>query len=152
MNAALILKYSRYGMVVSLSSLALAAGQAASATQLIYTPVNPTFGGNPLNGNYLLSKAQATNTHKPSVDDGDLGGLEDQTPLQQFNESLQRSILSRIAASATSSIIGADGTLKPGIVNTPDFTITVVDSGGGMLTITTTDKATGASTSFQVGG
>jgi curli production assembly/transport component CsgF len=29
------------------------------ATEQIYRPVSPTFGGNPLNGNFLLSTAQA---------------------------------------------------------------------------------------------
>lgn len=32
---------------------------SASASQLTYTPVNPNFGGNPSNGTYLLSTAQA---------------------------------------------------------------------------------------------
>jgi curli production assembly/transport component CsgF len=32
---------------------------AAFASQLTYAPVNPTFGGNPLNGSYLLSVAQS---------------------------------------------------------------------------------------------
>ena len=31
----------------------------ASATQLTYTPVNPTFGGSGLNGSYLLSVGEA---------------------------------------------------------------------------------------------
>jgi curli production assembly/transport component CsgF len=48
--------------------------------------------------------------------------------------------------------MGSGGKLKPGVVETGNFRIEIVDSGGGMLTITTTDKVTGASTSFQVGG
>ncbi|MEI8640394.1 curli assembly protein CsgF [Pseudoalteromonas sp. Hal099] len=32
---------------------------SASATEIIYTPINPSFGGNPLNATMLLSKAQA---------------------------------------------------------------------------------------------
>lgn len=31
----------------------------ASAGTLVYTPTNPTFGGNPANGPFLLSTAQA---------------------------------------------------------------------------------------------
>jgi curli production assembly/transport component CsgF len=31
----------------------------ASASSLVYTPVNPTFGGNPANGANLLAQAQA---------------------------------------------------------------------------------------------
>jgi curli production assembly/transport component CsgF len=35
-------------------------------------------------------------------------------------------------------------------VETNDFVITVIDVGGGMLEITTTDRATGDTTVFQV--
>jgi curli production assembly/transport component CsgF len=40
------------------AGLALTAS-CASASSLVYTPVNPTFGGNPANGAWLLSQAQA---------------------------------------------------------------------------------------------
>ncbi|MEO9121731.1 MAG: curli assembly protein CsgF [Burkholderiaceae bacterium] len=122
----------------------------ATAAQLIYTPVNPAFGGNPFNGAVLMDKAQAQNKYTdPSLDAGLLGAQT--TPLQDFNNTLQRSILSRVASTASSQIIGTDGTLHPGTVETSDFSISVVDVGGGLLKITTTDKASGAQTSFQVG-
>ena len=38
------------------------------ATELVYTPINPSFGGNPLNGTWLLNNAQAQN----DFDDPDL--------------------------------------------------------------------------------
>jgi curli production assembly/transport component CsgF len=50
----------------------------ASASQLTYTPVNPTFGGNPLNGSYLLSTAQSQGFGAKSGNQGpsvDLSGL-----------------------------------------------------------------------------
>jgi curli production assembly/transport component CsgF len=47
------------------------------ATQLVYHPANPTFGGNPLNGSYLLSQAQAQGLGTKSGPAGpDLSGLE----------------------------------------------------------------------------
>lgn len=49
-------------------ALALVSGSAV-ASQLIYTPVNPSFGGNPLNGSYLLNKAQAENNHQAPLPD-----------------------------------------------------------------------------------
>jgi curli production assembly/transport component CsgF len=75
--------------------------------------------------------------------------LSDKTPLQQFNDNLQRSVLSQLASAATSSVI-SNGKLVPGTVQTGDFKITIADMGGGMLQITTVDKVTGASTTFQV--
>jgi curli production assembly/transport component CsgF len=49
------------------------------AGQLVYQPANPTFGGNPLNGSFLLSTAQ---TQGAGVQSGqqqtpDLSGLND---------------------------------------------------------------------------
>ncbi|MEO6985149.1 MAG: curli assembly protein CsgF [Paralcaligenes sp.] len=141
------------GLRVSLVLLAWAACGSAYATEMVYVPLNPTFGGSPLNGPNLLNTAQATNRHTdPNAPDmSAMGAPTQQTPLQQFNDTLQRSILSSVAASASSSIIGSNGALKPGIVQTGNFTISVVDAGGGLLNITTTDKTTGAQTSFQVG-
>ncbi|MHA3903955.1 curli assembly protein CsgF [Castellaniella sp. WN] len=41
----------------------------ASAEQLLYTPVNPSFGGNPLNGPTLLQSAQAQKRYPYPMDD-----------------------------------------------------------------------------------
>lgn len=135
----------RYALVLS-ALLALPA--TGAATELVYQPVNPAFGGYPANGAHLLAVASATNKHG----DSGLGrsSLFDQSPLAQFNQTLERTVLSQLAAAATSKLTGADGKLLPGTFTTANFTITVVDLGGGMLRITTTDKATGATTSFEV--
>lgn len=44
---------------------------SAVAGQLTYTPVNPSFGGSPLNGPYLLQKAQAGKSYTMPMDDLD---------------------------------------------------------------------------------
>lgn len=129
---------------------ACVAGLDAKATELVYTPVNPAFGGNPLNGPGLLSTAQATNKHKDPLAVRD--SFMDKSPLQQFADMLERSILGQLSAAAMSGVIGTNGKLQPGTVETGNFRITIVDTGGGVLTITTTDKTTGASTTFQIGG
>lgn len=128
---------------------ALQAGSAA-ATELVYYPLNPSFGGNPLNGPVLLNSALATNRHTDPDAGVDNFGLESKTPLQSFNETLERSILSRLAASVSSQILGEDGKFHPGTIETGNFTITVTDIGSGLLKITTIDKVTGAITEFQV--
>jgi len=46
----------------------------ATAGQLIYTPVDPSFGGNPLNGSYLLQSAQAQKRYSYPLDDLDTPG------------------------------------------------------------------------------
>jgi curli production assembly/transport component CsgF len=134
--------------VFPLMLLAACAG-AVHASPLVYQPVNPTFGGNPLNGSYLLNRAQAqdrtTDPHAASVNP-----LSSQSQLEQFNNALQQAVLSRVSAAVSSSIVGADGKLIPGTVETQNFIITISDLGGGRLRILTTDKLSGSSTSFDI--
>ena len=122
------------------------------ASELVYYPLNPSFGGNPLNGTVLLNSALATNKHKdPDLDNK--APLEDtrQTPLQAFQESLERAVLARLTSAATSNLFDPlTGKLVPGTVETDNFVITIANAGGGLLAITTTDKATGDFTSFEV--
>jgi len=122
---------------------------AAGASELVYVPLNPNFGGSPSNGPGLLASASATSKHGISG----LGGSSplNQSPLEQFNQTLERMMLSQLASAATSKLMGSDGKLMPGTFSTENFTITVTDLGGGLLRVTTTDKATGAVTSFEVG-
>lgn len=140
---------------IPMSATALAAvallvsAQPAQATSLVYTPVNPSFGGNPLNGNVLLNNANAQNRHK---DPDATGSSATRTPsaLDTFNQRLQSLILSRIANSVTGNLFDENGNLQAGSVETDAFSISIVDQGNGILQITTTDKATGASSSFVV--
>ena len=127
-------------------ALILALSQAA-ATEMIYTPVNPSFGGNPNNGALLLSEAQAQNNYK----DPAIKVVADLTALQQFDQSLQRSVLSRLSAAATTSLIGTNGQLIPGTIDTGNYKIVISDLGSGILQVSTTDKTTGENVSFQVG-
>lgn len=141
-----ILQHGRSGALAA-AILALAS-HGAGATDLVYVPVNPAFGGNPVNGSVLLNAASATNKHQAPAAPTPAGAAQ-QTPLEQFNSLLERSILNQLAAGAASKI-SVGGKLVPGSVDTANFSITIADLGGGMLQVTTTDKTTGAVTSFQV--
>lgn len=120
------------------------------ATELVYQPVNPAFGGNPLNGPVLLNSAQAQDKHKDpdAAANFPAAGLN-QTPLQQFNDMLERAVLGQLAAAATGGVF-SNGKLIPGTVETGNFRINIIDLGGGLLKITTTDKTTGATSTFDV--
>jgi len=131
---------------------ALAITSTASATEMVYTPINPSFGGNPNNGVVLLNNASATNKHKDPASSLTSNSLLQKTPLQTFNDNLERAILGQLASSASQKLLGGTGGgLTPGTVETGNFTIRISDLGGGALQVTTTDKVTGVSTSFQVG-
>ena len=119
----------------------------AHAEELVYEPINPSFGGSPLNGNWLLNQAQA----QDKTEDPDAQQYQDKmSDLDNFNNLLQRSILSRLASAITGSIIGTGGEIMPGTIETSDFIIDIVDLGDGILNITTTDKLTGQSSSFEI--
>jgi len=132
------------------ASLALMAGLCSGvlASELAYVPNNPSFGGNPLNGPVLLNQAQAQNHYVEKSSSS--GAYAGQTALTQFNSMLQSAILSRVSSAVTSSIVGANGQLVPGTVETTDFRIAITNLQGGLLQIVTTDKNTGQTTQFQV--
>ncbi|WP_225571064.1 MULTISPECIES: curli assembly protein CsgF [unclassified Pseudomonas] len=118
----------------------------AHASELAYVPNNPSFGGNPLNGPVLLNQAQAQNRFVEKSSTSASG----QTALTQFNSMLQSAILSRVSSAVTSSIVGTNGQLVPGVVETTDFRIAITNLQSGLLQIVTTDKNTGQTTQFQV--
>ena len=132
--------------IVAVLLIGLGCAQA-HASELVYVPINPSFGGSPLNANGLLNAAQLTSKHKDPE-----AAAAKKTGLQQFADLLERSILGQLSAAATSGFMGPGGKLQPGVVETGNFRIEIVDAGGGLLIVTTTDKTTGATTSFQVGG
>jgi curli production assembly/transport component CsgF len=137
------MKRARYVAMV----LALHAAGAA-ANEIVYTPVNPSFGGNPLNGPALLNTANAVNKHQDPALAG-LNALLDPNSLEGFNARLQGLILDQIANAALSGVI-QNGQLVPGtFVDAGNFRVQIT-SNNGVLSVTTIDKTTGASTTFQV--
>ena len=134
---------------VAAVAIALAFSVACRAGGLVYTPINPAFGGNPNNGVFLLNEAAAQNS-KTNPNATSPNGFQQLSPLQQFNQSLQSAILNRIASAITGGVVDSNGKLIPGTIQTTSFTITILDLGNGMVQITTIDKATGQSTQFQV--
>lgn len=140
---------NRLALLLTIALLSLSPDNAG-ATELVYVPINPNFGGNPLNGPMLLNNAQSQNKYEDEGGTPTASGYTQKTPLQQFNENLQRSILNRLSQAVTGGIVSDTGELVPGTIETTDFIIVIADLGGGVLQITTTDKATGESTSFQV--
>lgn len=52
----------------------------AAASQLVYKPINPSFGGDPLNGSWMLSQGQSQSADAGgsggfSIDFPDFGGI-----------------------------------------------------------------------------
>jgi curli production assembly/transport component CsgF len=79
---------------------------SAQAGTLVYTPTNPTFGGNPLNGSYLFNSAQAQNQFTQSASGGAGGAGSTPTPGQIFAQQLTSQLYSSLANKITQAIFG----------------------------------------------
>lgn len=124
--------------------LLIAASSVTGASELIYTPINPSFGGHPNNSAHLMGVANAINTYKaPSSS----SGIEQQSSLERLAANLESRLISQLL-----SDIGTGNT--SGIVDTPDFTLNVSENppGSGNLVIQIRDKNTGESTEINVSG
>ncbi len=124
-----------------LAGLLLSTG--ASATELVYTPVNPSFGGSPLNGAWLLGNAQAQNSKKDpdAIDRSSL--LESQSALDRFTSQLESRLLGDLLADVRDQ--------KTGSLTTDDFVIRVYNGDDGVLIVEITDRLTGEMSEIIVG-
>jgi len=113
----------------------------SNAQQLVYTPVNPNFGGNYLNYSWLLSSANAQN----QFDDRN-NSLEQGSLLDNFSDSLKRQILSRFSR----ELLNEDGEpIESGTIEVGGFIITIDDTRTGSV-ITIIDSDTGESTEIII--
>ncbi|WJG10777.1 curli assembly protein CsgF [Aliiglaciecola sp. LCG003] len=85
---------TRVGLAIALGLF----GVGAQSTELVYEPINPSFGGNPLNGSFLLNKANSQNTHTAST--------SDRTYAERLQESLERAYINRIVREVTNLAFG----------------------------------------------
>ncbi len=67
--------YRAFGAIIIGFGFGVAASTPLLASSLVYTPTSPTFGGNPLNGTFLLSQAQTQGVGAKSGNSPDLSGL-----------------------------------------------------------------------------
>ena len=83
------------------------AASVAVASSLIYTPVNPQFGGSPLNGSWLLQAATAQNdfARQQQQQQNQATGAS-LTPGQLFAQQLTSQLYSSLANKITQAIFG----------------------------------------------
>lgn len=124
----------------------------AVADDFVYRPINPSFGGNPLNSAHLLGLANAqrdatARDAKKNRDGGSggggTGGTESDVDL--FIRQLQGRLLSALASQVTDAIFGENpqesGTIKFGdttvefVRSTDSITLRITDANGTVTTI-----------------
>ena len=121
----------RSAAVLLLAAVWGLSGSAAMAGQLIYTPVNPSFGGDPLNSSHLLGlassqrSATASDANSSSGSSSSLGSgsATGTTSAQLFVSQLQGRLLSALASQVTDAIFGTNPQ-DHGTVTFGDTTVT----------------------------
>lgn len=114
----------------------------AAAQQLFYTPIDPSFGGNPFNSAHLLGIANAQNDYK------DPNAQKTSSEAQIFANQLQSRLLSALSSQITDAIFGANPQ-RSGTITFGDQTINFVRSLTD-VTLTITDSQTGEVTTVVV--
>ena len=116
---------------------------SAFAQELVYAPINPSFGGDSFNSSHLLGIASAQNDYKDPA-----STTTGNTQIDQFLRQLQSRLLSSLAAQVNDAIFG-ENPQESGTITFGDQTITfvrLIDS----VSLTITDSTTGAVTEISI--
>jgi len=128
-------------MSAATALLALALSPIAQAGELIYRPLNPSFGGDPFVGSYLLGKAQAQDKNT----DPNVRRAQPTSATERLLQSLESRLISQLISDVSS------GDVTQGSFDSNEFGVVVSDT-GGQLVVRVVDKLTGDVTEISVGG
>ena len=109
------------------------------AQDLVYQPKNPAFGGDTFNYQWLQSSAQAQD--KTTDPNAQVNSLLNRSPLDDFEQNLNRQILNQLSRQLVASQFGEEG-LEPGSYTVGSYQIDVTEGGTG-ITIAIVDTGTG---------
>ena len=121
-------------------------GREIQSAELTYTPINPSFGGNPFNSAHLLGLADRQNQYldEPSLSAGSAGLSQSDL----FVRSLSSRLLSSLAGQVTDAIFG-DTPQEAGIIVFGDVTVEF-QRGLEFVSLTISDAAAGSVTEVSV--
>ena len=128
----------RVAMAIATPGMWLASSVPASAQDIVYAPVNPSFGGNPFNSAHLLGIANAQNGFK------DPKASTSGSQADIFSRQLQSRLLSALSSQIVDAIFGENpqqsGTIQFGgqtisfVRGLTEVTLTITDDGTGEVT------------------
>jgi curli production assembly/transport component CsgF len=127
--------------IVVSASIAVSAWPAV-AQDLVYEPINPSFGGNPFNSAHLLGIANAQNNYKDPK--ASTGGSE----ADIFARQLQSRLLSALSSQIVDAIFG-ENPQESGTITFGGQTINFV-RGLDAVTLTITNDGTGEITTIVI--
>lgn len=138
---------SKIGLVSVLVALLVAPAQGA---ELTHSFVNPSFGGNPLNGNYLLSNASSQNSHKAHPKTTTSGGSSSTTKntnnqtttAERFQQMVDNLVISNLANRIVNKAFGTSSLPENSAIDTGLNSISVQATATGTV-VTIVDNKTG---------
>ncbi|MDC7999345.1 curli production assembly/transport component CsgF [Gilvibacter sediminis] len=128
-------------MRILLTLLLFGIAQSVSGQELVYRAVNPAFGGDTFNYNWLLNSANAQNGFN------DVSLRDDQSTLDNFAESINRQVLGQLTRSLFTSQLG-DG-LEAGTYSFGTLALEIFDSAEGLV-VNILDTSTGEQTQIII--
>lgn len=118
---------------------------SAQSTELVYAPINPSFGGSAMNGSFLLSKAQGQNKHKAE--------LSEKSFEEKVSDALERATLSDIVSKYKDTVLGEEQNINIGEDATfisGDYQIDIVSANSDTITIQITDLLSNKITIIEI--
>lgn len=122
-----------FPMVIILISLSM------NAQGLVYKPINPSFGGDTFNYQWLLSSAESQNTFKEKVVE-----TVKKTDLEKFTDQLNSQFLSQVSRELFAKLFGSNG-FSAGSYTFGSFSVEIYPATDG-LTLDILDTNTGDQT------
>ncbi|MCJ8296859.1 MAG: curli assembly protein CsgF [Colwellia sp.] len=117
----------------------------ASGSELVYKPINPSFGGSPLNGNFLLGKAQGQNKHKAPQSTKSFE--------EKVANAIERATISDIVRKYKDTVLGESAVINNAEDSTfisGDYQIDILSSNSDTITIEITDLLTDKVTIIEI--
>jgi curli production assembly/transport component CsgF len=115
------------------------------AQQFTYKPINPAFGGDTFNYQWLLQSAEAQN----KFTDPAATGREEQSELDSFSAGLNRQLLSQLSRSLLSGQIDFENGLQPGTFTFGDLEVEILETFEGLV-VNILDTLTGDTTTVVI--
>lgn len=137
-------KMWKFSLAICLNFLFLFLFNQAKSAELFYTPVNPSFGGNSLNAQWLSSLAFAQNEFKEKAE----SSFTELDPMKSFEDNLTRQILSRLSYKIIEEAFGKEG-LEQGHYEIGDYIIDI-DNSGENIRLNLVNPKTGGTTIIEV--
>jgi curli production assembly/transport component CsgF len=118
----------------------------ARAQDLVYKPINPAFGGDTFNYQWLLSAAEAQNVFKAA----NTNAIQQKSQLQLFTDNLNNQLLGQVSNSLFQKQFGTNG-ISPGSYVFGSLSVDIYPSNLGLV-VNILDTTTGEQTQVVVPG